>query len=815
MKKILFTICVLMMASSVSATYSARVHLTTDIVADSVWGIPMADGVRLADSFHTVPGAGNWENGDRVYDTTLSLTTDATDLQCIWKVFYPGNETTFAVDNITTNILADTLRNPQIDTLLLAADSSIFATSALGTWLINNISGGGGGATVAQIIDSFKKLAYDDTGGGSWMAFVILRTSQIYDSTGKIIDSLESIATLAQKTLDSIKAVLDSVRNLANVTTWLDSTSLRQPNVTVTGITVNANTKVYADTVANRVAEDSGIYARSAWDDDIIGVAGRTITIPNNGITSLTIADDAIGASEIATDAIGSSELAANAITSSEIADNAIDAGAIAADAITSSEIGANAIGASELATDAIGSDELAATAGAEIADAVWDEDSVGHGASNKMAYIASQIASTGLTVSAFIDSLKRMPTNDTIAGTWLAYLQSYSKKAIDSLAKIIDSLESQDDWAAKQAEVINIDGWKPSTDPVASVSGAVGSVTGNVGGNVAGSVGSVTESVKVDMSIFNAALDDDSTLLIFLRAAASGGSATITDANIKAIMDSLFNRNPGDTISGKYLAVLFRLVKIIDSIDAKISTAGSTANISAADMGHIVDSFFNRGVSDTIANSYLAKLLRISGISGRGDYTRYIVVIDSAGTDSVIIGTSIWANNLAQNSVPFLGITDPTGKATVQLDAGSWVILFNYPGYMTVMDTIVVAAGGTDTIWTYNSGNGRTTIYGDIMKPNGSPIAYGIAEFQLISEPDTSFLEWNDTILTTRLFYDTADVQGHFSVELYNNSDISDSSYYRVIFKDRTGAYLERQPWYFIVPDSSAAKWVNCTKWR
>lgn len=61
--------------------------------------------------------------------------------------------------------------------------------------------------------------------------------------------------------------------------------------------------------------------------------------------------------------------MAADVVTAAAIATGAIDADAIAADAIT----------AAKIATGAIDADALAADAGAEIADAVWDEAIAGH----------------------------------------------------------------------------------------------------------------------------------------------------------------------------------------------------------------------------------------------------------------------------------------------------------------------------------------------------------------------------------------------------------------------------------------------------
>lgn len=79
-------------------------------------------------------------------------------------------------------------------------------------------------------------------------------------------------------------------------------------------------------------------------------------------------------------------------------------------------------------------------------------------------------------------------------------------------------------------SEVVNLNGWSPP------------------------------DSFIVDMSIFNATLDDDTTLVDFLRAGIGGSGSSITAAEI---MDSLFNRLVSDTVSGTYFATLIRLVTL------------------------------------------------------------------------------------------------------------------------------------------------------------------------------------------------------------------------------------------------------------
>lgn len=128
----------------------------------------------------------------------------------------------------------------------------------------------------------------------------------------------------------------------------------------------------------------------------VTGAVGSVTTvngIANGAITAAAIADNAIDLATFAADCKTGSALKANvetitagAITATAIADNAIDLATFAADCKTGSALKANvesitngAITAAAIATGAIDADALAADAGAEIADAVWDEALAGH----------------------------------------------------------------------------------------------------------------------------------------------------------------------------------------------------------------------------------------------------------------------------------------------------------------------------------------------------------------------------------------------------------------------------------------------------
>lgn len=120
------------------------------------------------------------------------------------------------------------------------------------------------------------------------------------------------------------------------------------------------------------------------WDDLAYpATSGRSMVVDAAGLVDACIVKAGASGSGTAwgSGAITAAAIASDAITAAKIADGAIDAATFAAGAITASAIAADAIGASELAADAVS--EIAAAisipSAATIADAVWDEATLGH----------------------------------------------------------------------------------------------------------------------------------------------------------------------------------------------------------------------------------------------------------------------------------------------------------------------------------------------------------------------------------------------------------------------------------------------------
>lgn len=211
--------------------------------------------------------------------------------------------------------------------------------------------------------------------------------------------------------------------------------------------------------------------------------------------------------------------------------------GAVAANAITAAAIADGAIDAATFAAGAIDAAALAADAGAEIADAVWDEVITGanHNVQNSAAkYLreaseavalatgnAQAGAAGSITLAAgasATDNLYNGERIEIIEGTgagqsrlitayngttkvasvdrnWTTNPDTTSVYAITGADADIRSIGGSDTAADNLLSDYDGTGYNKSNSTIGTATVA-GSVTGNVGGNVAGSVGSVTGAV-------------------------------------------------------------------------------------------------------------------------------------------------------------------------------------------------------------------------------------------------------------------------------------------------------------------------------
>ena len=260
----------------------------------------------------------------------------------------------------------------------------------------------------------------------------------------------------------------------------------------------------------------------------------------------------------------------------------------------------------------------------------------------------------------------------------------------------------------------------------------------------------------------------------------------------------------------------------LYDSIDAQISSAGGVASISDADMGAIIDSLFNRLVSDTLTGTYMSELISgvgSSGCSGNGAYSIYVRILDTAGSDSPVPGVMVYANNTSESlSNPWEAITNSEGYALFTL-TDSAKLLFNGYGYASVDSLINATALDTIVLSTYSSTSGMTNVYGNILKFNRSPYDSAIVEFTLVAEPGDSIVYVGDSMIVQTYIIDTADVNGRFDIPVLAISTLSsgaDTLYYKIRVKDKYGAIIPRyRDIKFHVPDTSSIAFTDLTRWE
>lgn len=195
---------------------------------------------------------------------------------------------------------------------------------------------------------------------------------------------------------------------------------------------------ILADTGTDGVLIGAGAIGAAAFAANAIAAAAiadgaiDAATFAAGAVNAAAIADDAITAAKIADGAIDAATFAAGAINAAAIANAAIDAATFAAGAIDAAAIANAAIDAATFAADAIDAAALAADAGAEIADAVWDEAAAGHvGAGTFGDYVGdlwlsgvsavSAVNDAGATTTDFDTSLAEA-SNDHYNGHWLIF---------------------------------------------------------------------------------------------------------------------------------------------------------------------------------------------------------------------------------------------------------------------------------------------------------------------------------------------------------------------------------------------------------
>ena len=183
------------------------------------------------------------------------------------------------------------------------------------------------------------------------------------------------------------------------------------------------------------------------------------------------------------------------------------------------------------------------------------------------------------------------------------------------------------------------------------------------------------SDSVIVDMSSFNIALDNDTTLVNFLRAGIGGGGGSDSTSIARWVWNTPQSNH---TVSGTF--------------------------------GRYLDG-------------------PVSGISGGGGLYAFRIVVYDSSSLQVVPGVRVTIRNLAQTALISTAVSSSQGSVGFNLDPDSFIVIAFSPGYLfNDADTIAVEAAGTDTIVGYRFDPGTPSspelcrVYGWIFDASGAP---------------------------------------------------------------------------------------------
>jgi hypothetical protein len=185
------------------------------------------------------------------------------------------------------------------------------------------------------------------------------------------------------------------------------------------------------------------------------------------------------------------------------------------------------------------------------------------------------------------------------------------------------------------------------------------------------------TDSFVVDMSSFNNSLDNDTSLVNFLRAARSSGGTGDSTSIARWVWNSPHGNHVVAGTFGKYL-------------DAQVSGLGA----------------------------------------GSGNFGCTLVAYDSAH-HQVIPGVAMAIRNQQQSALLAVGATGPTGSCAVNLNAGTYTVIATAPGYLfSPAEQIAVSGAITDTVMAIRFDPGMPSspslcrVYGYVTASNRTPEA-------------------------------------------------------------------------------------------
>ncbi len=282
-----------------------------------------------------------------------------------------------------------------------------------------------------------------------------------------------------------------------------------------------------------------------------------------------------------------------------------------------------------------------------------------------------------------------------------------------------------------------------------------------------------------------------------------SGLSVTIDSAQIsrivKRVVWGIASGSGSDSTTAAQRVISFDQQSLVNAVWNELKAGHSTAGT----FGYLLD----------------ARVSSVSGASGNGAYSWDVYLVDTSATpDSVINNAQVWVTNSAQNTQPYFALTDNTGKAHFQINAGTWVTFTTEPGFAQAVRAFSMSASGVDTLKLYRGNTGRSTLAFYNAKSAGLTYASASVTIELVSVHDSLLMVGDTVIASNGKGYVTAytNNQGQATIPLYPNSVFTnDSTYYRATVKDNKRGTVVDQ-FRFRMPAGFATVWLkDVTRWR
>ncbi len=250
------------------------------------------------------------------------------------------------------------------------------------------------------------------------------------------------------------------------------------------------------------------------------------------------------------------------------------------------------------------------------------------------------------------------------------------------------------------------------------------------------------------------------------------------------------------------------QLALIGDSVDVRGGAVDSNRTELGSDSAMTAAWVWNTPQSNHTSSGSFGKYLdtEVSGIaSGSGAYSYTIQTYDSS-VGQAIPYAQIGVRNIDQSALIAVGKADVMGRATMNLDADSFVVVTTASSYVFgSYDTVVVSGAGVDTVFCDQFDPGTPSfpalcrVYGHLFSADGQPEEDAAISAWLPS----GVVRFGFAVISPSPVNTTSDSTGYFYLDLVPSGSLAPSdTKYEFSISRRDGTILRQR---LAVPDSTS----------